>query len=59
MLCLQPALPPWLERVELTGLPLGGARVDLRVARAGDSVTVEAAGLPAGVRLVRGLPALV
>ena len=59
VLCLQPALPPWLERVELTGLPLGGARVDLRVARAGDSVTVEAAGLPAGVRLVRGLPALV
>lgn len=37
---VRPSLPRWLERVDVTGLRLGSARIDLRFDRAGDSVTL-------------------
>jgi len=37
---VRPLLPSWLERVEISGLALAGATVDLRFERAGDGVTL-------------------
>ena len=37
---VRPALPGWLDRVELTGLRVAGAGVDLRFERAGGGVTL-------------------
>ena len=35
---VRPTLPRWLDRVEVTGLELGSARIDLRFERAGEHV---------------------
>lgn len=40
LLRLRPALPAWLERLTLSGLRVGSARVDLTVTREGVSTTV-------------------
>ncbi|MGD9796650.1 MAG: glycogen debranching N-terminal domain-containing protein [Acidimicrobiia bacterium] len=45
--CIAPALPGWLGRLEVAGIPLGGARVDVRVDEDGVAVT----GLPPGLEL--------
>jgi glycogen debranching enzyme len=37
---VRPSLPRWLNRVELTGLTLGDARIDLVFERAGEHVTL-------------------
>ena len=37
---IRPSLPRWLQEVEVTGLRLGAARIDLRFERAGDHVTL-------------------
>jgi glycogen debranching enzyme len=37
---VRPSLPRWLERVEVSGLALGNARIDLRFERAGGAVTL-------------------
>jgi glycogen debranching enzyme len=37
---VRPSLPRWLERVEVTGLELGSARIDLRFERVGEHVTL-------------------
>ncbi len=40
-LVLDPHLPDWLERVELHGVRVGQARVDVRIVRAGDGSRIE------------------
>ncbi len=37
---VRPSLPRWLERVEVTGVELGSARIDLRFEREGEQVTL-------------------
>jgi hypothetical protein len=37
---VRPSLPSRLERVDVTGLALGDARIDLRFERAGEHVTL-------------------
>jgi glycogen debranching enzyme len=37
---VRPSLPHWLERIEVTGLGLGSARIDLRFERTGEHVTL-------------------
>ena len=37
---VRPSLPRWLGEVEVTGLELGDARIDLRFQRVGDAVTL-------------------
>jgi hypothetical protein len=49
---IRPSLPRWLERVEVTGLAIGNALVDLRFERAGDRVTLTDARIDGDVEVV-------
>jgi glycogen debranching enzyme len=49
---IRPSLPRWLERVEVTGLEIGKARIDLRFERAGDQVTLTDARIDGDVEVV-------
>jgi glycogen debranching enzyme len=49
---IRPSLPRWLERVEVSGLEIGNARIDLRFERAGDQVTLTDARIDGDVEVV-------
>ena len=49
---IRPSLPRWLERVDVTGLEIAGARVDLRFERAGDQVTLADARIDGDIEVV-------
>jgi glycogen debranching enzyme len=49
---IRPSLPRWLERVEVSGLEIGNARIDLRFERAGDQVTLTDASIDGDVEVV-------
>jgi len=49
---VRPSLPRWLQRVDVTGLEVGGARIDLRFERAGDQVTLADARIDGDVEVV-------
>jgi len=49
---VRPSLPRWLERVDVTGLELAGARIDLRFERAGDQVTLADARIDGDAEVV-------
>jgi glycogen debranching enzyme len=49
---VRPTLPSWLDRVELSHLRLGGARIDLRFERAGSSVTLTDAEVEGDIEVV-------
>ena len=49
---VRPSLPRWLEHVELTGLELGSARIDLRFERAGGHVTLADARIEGDAEVV-------
>jgi glycogen debranching enzyme len=49
---IRPSLPRWLERVDVTGVEVGTARVDLRFERAGDGVTLTDARIDGDVEVV-------
>jgi glycogen debranching enzyme len=54
---VRPSLPRQLGRVDVTGLEIGGARVDLRFERAGDQVTLADARVDGDVEVVVATPA--
>jgi glycogen debranching enzyme len=47
-----PVLPPWLRFVEIHGLRIGGARVDLAVSRGREAASVELLGRRGDVELI-------
>jgi glycogen debranching enzyme len=49
---VRPSLPRWLERVDVTGLEVGGSRVDLRFERAGERVTLADARIEGDLEVV-------
>ena len=49
---VRPSLPRWLERVDVTGLEIGSARIDLRFERAGEQVTLADARIDGDVEVV-------
>ncbi|HEY7454109.1 MAG TPA: glycogen debranching N-terminal domain-containing protein [Thermoleophilaceae bacterium] len=49
---VRPSLPRWLEHVEVTGLELGDARIDLRFERTGDGVTLADARIDGDAEVV-------
>jgi glycogen debranching enzyme len=49
---VRPSLPRWLQQVEVTGLELGTARIDLRFERAGDQVTLADARIDGDAEVV-------
>jgi len=49
---IRPSLPRWLERVDVTGLVIGNARIDLRFERAGDQVTLTDASIDGDMEVV-------
>jgi len=49
---IRPSLPRWLGRVDVTGLEIGDARVDLRFERAGDQVTLTDARIEGDIEVV-------
>ena len=49
---VRPSLPRWLGSVEVTGLELGSARIDLRFERAGDQVTLADARIDGDAEVV-------
>jgi glycogen debranching enzyme len=49
---VRPSLPRWLERVDVTGLEIAGATIDLRFERAGDQVTLADARIDGDVDVV-------
>jgi len=49
---VRPSLPRWLNRVELTGLALGNARIDLVFERAGEHVTLADARIEGDAEVV-------
>jgi glycogen debranching enzyme len=49
---VRPSLPRWLNRVELTGLALGNARIDLVFERAGEHVTLADARIDGDAEVV-------
>jgi glycogen debranching enzyme len=49
---VRPSLPRWLNRVELTGLTLGNARIDLVFERAGEHVTLADAHIEGDAEVV-------
>ena len=49
---VRPSLPRWLRRVDVTGLQIGSARIDLRFERAGDQVTLADARIDGDVEVV-------
>jgi glycogen debranching enzyme len=49
---VRPSLPRWLERIEVTGLELGSARIDLRFERAREQVTLADARIDGDAEVV-------
>jgi glycogen debranching enzyme len=49
---VRPSLPRWLARVDVTGLEIGNARIDLRFERAGEQVTLADAHIDGDVEVV-------
>jgi len=49
---VRPSLPRWLQQVEVTGLELGSARIDLRFERTGDQVTLADAHIDGDAEVV-------
>jgi glycogen debranching enzyme len=49
---IRPSLPRWLNRVDVTGLQIGGARIDLRFERTGDQVTLADAHIDGDAEVV-------
>ena len=49
---VRPSLPCWLDRIEVTGLALGDARIDLVFERAGDQVTLADARIQGDAEVV-------
>ena len=49
---VRPSLPHWLQRIDVTGLEVGNARIDLRFERAGDQVTLADAHIDGDVEVV-------
>ena len=49
---VRPSLPRWLQRVDVSGLELAGARIDLRFERAGDQVTLADARIDGDAEVV-------
>ena len=49
---VRPSLPRWLERVDVTGLQVGNARIDLSFERAGEHVTLADAHIDGDVEVV-------
>jgi glycogen debranching enzyme len=49
---VRPSLPRWLQRVEVSGLEIANARVDLRFERAGEHVTLSDANIDGDVEVV-------
>jgi glycogen debranching enzyme len=49
---IRPSLPRWLECVDVTGLKLGDARIDLRFERAGEHVTLSDARIEGDAEVV-------
>jgi hypothetical protein len=49
---VRPSLPQWLNRVELTGLALGDARIDLVFERVGEHVTLADAHIEGDAEVV-------
>jgi hypothetical protein len=49
---IRPSLPRWLGRVDVTGLQIGNARVDLRFERAGEHVTLTDARIEGDMEVV-------
>jgi glycogen debranching enzyme len=49
---VRPLLPPWVERLEVEGLRVAGARVDLRFERSGDEVALTDASVGGELELV-------
>jgi glycogen debranching enzyme len=49
---VRPSLPRWLDRVDVTGLELGSARIDLRFERAGGNVTLSDAHIDGDAEVV-------
>jgi glycogen debranching enzyme len=49
---VRPSLPHWLQRVDVTGLEIGNARIDLRFERAGDQVTLADTRIDGDVEVV-------
>jgi len=52
---LSPRLPPWLPRLEMRGIELGGGRLDVTVARLGDKTVVEKCRPPTGIEMIQQL----
>jgi glycogen debranching enzyme len=49
---VRPSLPRWLQRIDVTGLEVGNARIDLRFERTGDQVTLADARIDGDVEVV-------
>ena len=49
---VRPSLPRWLERIDVTGLEVGDARIDLRFERVGDQVALADARIDGDVEVV-------
>ena len=49
---VRPSLPHWLNRVEVKGLALGTARIDLVFERAGEQVTLASAHIDGDAEVV-------
>jgi len=49
---VRPSLPRWLERVDVTGLEIGNARIDLRFERVGERVTLADARIDGDMEVV-------
>jgi glycogen debranching enzyme len=49
---VRPSLPRWLQRIDVTGLEIGNARVDLSFERAGEHVTLADAHIEGDVEVV-------
>jgi glycogen debranching enzyme len=49
---VRPSLPRWLQRIDVTGLEIGSARIDLRFERAGEQVTLADAHIDGDVEVV-------
>jgi glycogen debranching enzyme len=54
---VRPSLPRWLDRVEVTGLALGAARIDLVFERTGDRVVLSDAHIDGHAELVLDIEA--
>jgi hypothetical protein len=52
LVIVRPSLPRWLNRVEVTGLALGDATIDLVFERAGEHVTLADANIDGDAEVV-------